>query len=203
MRFARRRRTSRYPRVWNLILMWNAPSGNSPNVIQPGISTLPLFVLLSPLWWSVFFVLIVILWTSLAHHVSLIDDLWHCPFFFFGTLIFLRCWTVFPRSVLSHLNFLLIFVVLKHRIMGGQHPLLQKVAIRLFEVCPQSASVERVCKAEGVIHTEMRWRLSNVTVQMLLYLYVNLRVSWTNWQVNWAISLLMPCVIRIVMNLRK
>jgi len=54
--------------------------------------------------------------------------------------------------------------------MGGQHPLLQKVAIRLFEVCPQSASVERVCKAEGVIHTEMRSRLSNVTVQMLLYL---------------------------------
>jgi len=37
MRFARRRRTSRYPRVWNLILMWNAPSGNSPNVILPGI----------------------------------------------------------------------------------------------------------------------------------------------------------------------
>jgi len=51
----------------------------------------------------------------------------------------------------------------------------QKVAIRLFEDCPQSASVERVCKAEGVIHTEMRSRLSNVTVQILLYLYVNLR----------------------------
>ena len=31
-------------------------------------------------------------------------------------------------------------------------------------------------KAEGVIHTEMRSRLSNVTVQMLLYLYVNLRL---------------------------
>jgi len=60
--------------------------------------------------------------------------------------------------------------------MGGLHPLLQKVSIRLFEVCPQSASVERVCKAEGVIHTETRSRLSNVTVQMLLYLYVNLRL---------------------------
>ena len=58
--------------------------------------------------------------------------------------------------------------------MGGQHPQLQKVAIRLFEVCPQSASVEQVCKAEGVIYTEMRSRLSNVTVQILLYLYVNL-----------------------------
>ena len=58
--------------------------------------------------------------------------------------------------------------------MGGQHPLLQKVAIYLFEVCLQSASVERMCKSEGVIHTEMRSRLSNVTVQMLLYLYVNL-----------------------------
>jgi len=60
--------------------------------------------------------------------------------------------------------------------MGGQHPLLQKVAIRLFEVCPQSLSVERVFKAKEVIHTEMRSRLSNVTVQMLLYLYVNLRL---------------------------
>jgi len=58
--------------------------------------------------------------------------------------------------------------------MGGQHPLLQKVAIRLFEVCPQSASVERVCKAKEVIHTERRSRISNVTAQMLLYLYVNL-----------------------------
>ena len=52
--------------------------------------------------------------------------------------------------------------------MGGQHPLLQKVAIRLFEVCTHSASIERVYKVEGVIHTEMR--LSFVTVQMLLYL---------------------------------
>jgi hypothetical protein len=60
--------------------------------------------------------------------------------------------------------------------MGGQHPRLQKVAICLFEVSPQSASVERVCKAEGVIHTVMRSRLSNVTVQMLLCVYVNLRL---------------------------
>jgi len=29
--------------------------------------------------------------------------------------------------------------------MGGQHPLLQKVAIRLFGVCPQSASGEIFC----------------------------------------------------------
>jgi len=50
--------------------------------------------------------------------------------------------------------------------MEGQHPLLQKVAIRLFEVSPQSASVERVCKAEGVIRSEMSSRLSNVTVQI-------------------------------------
>jgi len=62
--------------------------------------------------------------------------------------------------------------------MWGQHPLLKKIAIqvRLFEVIPQSASVERVCRAETVIHTEMRSRLSNVTVQMLLYLDVNLRL---------------------------
>jgi len=28
-------------------------------------------------------------------------------------------------------------------------------------------------------------------------------VSWSNWQVKWAISLLMPCVTRTVMNSRK
>ena len=60
--------------------------------------------------------------------------------------------------------------------MGEQFPKLQVVAVRLFEASPQSASVERVCKAEGVVHTSMRARLSNVTVQMLLYLYVNLRL---------------------------
>jgi len=48
--------------------------------------------------------------------------------------------------------------------------------MRLFKVCSQSAFVERVCKTEGFIDTEMRSRLSNATVQMLLYLYVNLRL---------------------------
>jgi len=52
---------------------------------------------------------------------------------------------------------------------ASKHPLLQQVAIRLFQVSPQIASVERVCKAEGVIITEE-------TVHMLLYLYVNLRL---------------------------
>jgi len=51
-----------------------------------------------------------------------------------------------------------------------------KVAIRLFEVSPQSSSVERACKAERVIHIEIRQRHSNVTVQMLLYLCVNLHL---------------------------
>jgi len=60
--------------------------------------------------------------------------------------------------------------------MGGQRPLLREIAIRLFEVCQQSAAVNQVCEAEGVIHTGMRSRLSNVIVQMLLYLYVNLRL---------------------------
>jgi len=33
-----------------------------------------------------------------------------------------------------------------------------------------------VCKAEAVIRIEMRSRLSNITVQILFYLYVNLRL---------------------------
>ena len=73
-------------------------------------------------------------------------------------------------------RFICVVTVFKHRVMRGQHPLLQKVATRLFEVSPQSASVERVSKAERVIHSEKRSRLSDVTVQMLLYLYFKLRL---------------------------
>ena len=39
----------------------------------------------------------------------------------------------------------------------------------------------------------MHSRLPNVTVQMLLYLYVNLRLM--NKLTKWAISLLIPCVV--------
>ena len=40
----------------------------------------------------------------------------------------------------------------------------------------QSANVERVCKAHGVIHTKSRNRLTNQSVHNLLFCYVNLRL---------------------------
>ena len=35
------------------------------------------------------------------------------------------------------------------------------------------------------------------------FISMSICVSWTNWQVKWAISLLIPCVTPTVMNLRK
>ena len=91
MRFARQRRTSRCPTVWSSILIWNAPSGNSTNVILPGISRsqCPSSVCLVVPLVSVCITCCVclILWTSLAHHVSLLDDLCHyfpLPWSFWG-----------------------------------------------------------------------------------------------------------------------
>ena len=47
---------------------------------------------------------------------------------------------------------------------------------RCLYIAVQSADVERSCKAHGLIHTQVRNRLKNKTVQKLLYLYVNLRL---------------------------
>jgi len=55
-------------------------------------------------------------------------------------------------------------------------PLVWKVAVRLAVLAVQSADVERVCKAHGVIHTKSRNRLTNKSVQMLLFCYMNLRL---------------------------
>ncbi len=55
-------------------------------------------------------------------------------------------------------------------------PHLGPVAVRFAVLAVQSANVERVCKAHGVIHTKSRNRLKNSTVQQLLFCYVNLRL---------------------------
>ena len=55
-----------------------------------------------------------------------------------------------------------------------QFTLCANVAIHLCVLAVQSANVERVCKAHGVIHTKTRNRLVNKSVQMLLFCYVNL-----------------------------
>lgn len=58
----------------------------------------------------------------------------------------------------------------------NQFPLITPIAIRLLCMSVQSADVERVCKTHKVIHTKNRNRLKNITVHMLLYCYVNLRL---------------------------
>lgn len=57
-----------------------------------------------------------------------------------------------------------------------QFPLLAPIAIRLSGIAIQSANVERVCKSHNLIHTPIRNRLINKTVQMLLFCYINIRL---------------------------
>jgi hypothetical protein len=53
---------------------------------------------------------------------------------------------------------------------------LSEIGIRLAVLSVQSANVERVCKAHGVVHSKTRNRLKLKNVQMLLFCYVNLRL---------------------------
>ena len=57
---------------------------------------------------------------------------------------------------------------------ANQFTLCANLAICLSVLAVQSANVERVCKAHGVIHTKARNRLVNKLVQRLLFCYVNL-----------------------------
>lgn len=59
---------------------------------------------------------------------------------------------------------------------GRHHPHIVDLVIRLSVLAVQSANVERVCKAHGVIHTKARNCLTNLSVIMLLFCYVNLRL---------------------------
>ena len=55
-------------------------------------------------------------------------------------------------------------------------PTLYDLGRRLLALSIQSADVERVCKAHGLIHTKSRNRLKQSNVQKLLFCYVNLRL---------------------------
>ncbi len=60
--------------------------------------------------------------------------------------------------------------------LGQKFPKLYDLALRLLMMGTQSADVERVCKANKIVHSKVRNRLSNKNVKMLLYCYVNLRL---------------------------
>jgi hypothetical protein len=71
----------------------------------------------------------------------------------------------------------MISVLSAWQVIGAnQFILCSDLAIRLSVLAVQSANVERVCKAHGVIHTKARNRLVNKSVQRLLFCYVNLRL---------------------------
>ena len=60
--------------------------------------------------------------------------------------------------------------------IGPTCPKLCDIALRLLMMGTQSADVERACKANKLVHTKVRNRLSNKNVKMLLFCYRNLRV---------------------------
>ena len=60
--------------------------------------------------------------------------------------------------------------------LSEQFPKLFDIALRLLMMGTQSADVERVCKANKVVHSKVRNRLTDKNVRMLLYCYVNLRL---------------------------
>jgi len=61
-----------------------------------------------------------------------------------------------------------------------EFPLLYEVARRVLVMSTQSADVERLCKAQKVIHTTVRDRLKNATVLKLVYCYINLHLLKSN-----------------------
>jgi hypothetical protein len=65
---------------------------------------------------------------------------------------------------------------LSFRTCGTKLKKMYEAALRALEFVPHSASVERVCSAHKFVHSEVRNRLNNVTVQRLMYIYINLRL---------------------------
>jgi hypothetical protein len=51
-----------------------------------------------------------------------------------------------------------------------------KAALRALESVPHSASAEGVCSAHKFVHSKVRSRLNNASVQRLMYIYINLRL---------------------------
>lgn len=56
--------------------------------------------------------------------------------------------------------------------------MLAPVAVRLSFVVVKSADVERSCKAHKIIHIKARNRLFTKTVQLLLFVYMNMRLLY-------------------------
>jgi hypothetical protein len=57
------------------------------------------------------------------------------------------------------------------------HPLLQRVALKVFSMVPTSAASERAWSAMGFLHTKIRNRLKPERVQQMVFLYMNLRLT--------------------------
>ena len=60
---------------------------------------------------------------------------------------------------------------LKWKTKASQFSLLPAFAMALLDASPQSASVERVCKAHGVLHTKMRSPLEQACADAALLLH--------------------------------
>jgi hypothetical protein len=65
---------------------------------------------------------------------------------------------------------------LAFRTCGTKLKTIYEAALRALEFVPHSASVERVRSTHKFVHSKVRNRLNNVSVQRLMYIYINLRL---------------------------
>eukprot|EP00854_Cymbomonas_tetramitiformis_P021693 gene21693-26093_t len=56
-------------------------------------------------------------------------------------------------------------------------PLFVEILLRIHSLCPHACSVERVNKVHKLVKSKVRNRLSDVVVKMLLFCYVNMRMT--------------------------
>ena len=54
-------------------------------------------------------------------------------------------------------------------------PILAKVALCIFSICPSEACVERSVSAQGLLHSDLRARLSDSTIEALMSVRMNVR----------------------------
>jgi hypothetical protein len=65
---------------------------------------------------------------------------------------------------------------LAFRTCGTKLKTVYEAALRALEFIPHSASVDKVFSAHKFVHSKVRNRLNNVSVQRLMYIYINLRL---------------------------
>jgi len=181
--------------------VWNAPSGNSTNVIVPGISggQFPSSVcrVVTPVLVCITCSVLLILWTSFTLYL-LLDDLCHC----FSSSLF-EPWSLWGVGLPSLAPFCLIWdfwnmcciVTQDNGSTRSSTPKSRYSSV-------WSLPAECICRASAKPResSTQKWaRDRRMSQYKHCFVCMSICVSWTNWPVKWANSLLMPYVFCFVL----